>query len=99
MAIHKVTFNIDHDYGYIALDETAKCTEVFFPDMAVAERIKNWLDREHAINTPNEGGGLSDFSVKRYVAARSLHDFHTVLTRAWESLGIHIDWSFPADYI
>jgi hypothetical protein len=97
--IYKVTFDIDQDYGYIVFDEDSNSVDVFFPDIAVAEKIKNWLDQEHEINTPDAGGALADFSVKRYAAARSKKDFQTILTRAWERIGVHVDWSFPADYI
>ncbi len=97
--IYKVTFNIEQVYGYIALDESKKELSVVYPDEKIVEKIKTWLQTKHEINTPNAGGSVSDFSVKTYLATNSVEDFETVLTRAWQKIGIHIDWSFPAGEI
>ena len=97
--LYKVTFDIDQDYGYLVFDEDSNGVDVFFPDIAVAEKIKTWLEREHEINTPDQGGALADFSVKTYIIGRGKKDFQTILTRAWEKIGIHVDWSFPSDHI
>jgi hypothetical protein len=97
--IYKVTFDIDQDYGYFSFDEETNNIEVFFPDIVIAEKIKTWLDLEYEINTPDQEGGVANFSLKKYLAGRSKKDFQTVLTRAWEKIRVHVNWSFPADYI
>lgn len=97
--LYKVTFNVGSTYGYIAYDQAEKSVSVHYPDQATVATIQKWLSEEHEINTPDKGGSTTDFSPKRYLAARSLHDFETVLTRIWQHTGIHIDWSLPSEYI
>lgn len=96
---YKVTFNIDTKYGYVELDEVAGCIEVVYPDAEMAGKIKKWLEELHEINTPDDDGPLDKFSVKKYQAPKSRKDFQTVLTRIWQHLGVHVDWSFPPEKI
>jgi len=97
--LYKVTFNIDQTYGYIAYDEANKEITVTYPDEKMSATILNWLQQEHTINTPDENGTVHDFSSKTYLAKNSKKDFQTVLTRIWEELDVHIDWSFPPECI
>ncbi len=97
--LYKITFNIADIYGYIAYDPQTQAITVDYPDERTCAAIKDWLAKEHEINTPVENGGTNDFAPKKYLAARSVSDFETVLTRIWQHLGVHIDWSFPAECI
>ena len=96
--LYKVTFNINATYGYVAYDDTKHIIEVSFPDTVVADKIKMFLATEQQINMPS-ANNVSEFSSKSYLAANSMQDFQTVLTRLWENLGVHVDWSFPSELI
>jgi len=97
--LYKVTFNIDDVYGYVAYDEARKSISVSFPNAEVEQKIKAWLENPHEINTPDDGGTVEDFSPKRYLATESKKAFQTVLTRIWENMDVHVDWSFPPECI
>ena len=96
--LYKVTFNINDVYGYIAYDDTKHSIEVSFSDTAVADKINTFLTTEQQINMPS-ANNVSDFSFKSYLATNSMQDFQTVLTRLWENLGVHVDWSLPSEFI
>lgn len=96
---YKVTFNIDTKYGYIEFDDADGSIEVVYPDAEVAGKIKQWLAQPHDINTPDPDGPLDKFSVKTYNADKGKEELKIVLTRIWERMGVHIDWSFPPECI
>lgn len=97
--IYTVTFNIDQTYGYISYNENNKEITVTYPDEKICQTILAWLHKEHTINTPTENGAIYDFSPKTFLATNSKHDLQTVLTRIWEEIDVHIDWSFPSECI
>ena len=97
--LYKVTFNVDDKYGYIALDEKQKEVSVVYPDADVAKKILAWLNTEHSISVPDDSKPIYEFVEKKFLASRSKKEFEVVLTRIWEELEVHIDWSFPPEYI
>lgn len=96
---YNVTFNIDQQYGYISYNEKTKEITVNYPDEKVCQTILAWLNKEHTLNMPNDNNVIYDFSPKTYLATNSKQDFQLVLTRIWEEINVHIDWSFPSEYL
>lgn len=97
--VYSVAFNISQTYGYISYNQNTKKITVTYPDEKICKLILDWLSKEHIINTPNDSDILYDFSPKKYLAANSKQELQTVLTRIWEELDVHIDWSFPTEEI
>lgn len=94
--LYKVSINVDSAYGHIAYNEQTKEITVEFPIAEVKAAIVSYLSRPHLINEPNSPSTYV-FEEREYLAKNSKHDFQIVLSRIYNSLAVHVNWSIPAD--
>ena len=91
----QVVVNKDSLYGLVEYDAADKKVSVSFPDAAIQKQIEEYLAAPHDINVPHDT--LLDFSVQTFRASDDVKSFQTVLTRMWNIIQVHVDWSIPAD--
>ena len=91
----QVVVHKENLYGLIEYDAAANSVTVAFPDPEIKAQIEAYLAQAHDINVPQET--LLDFSVRTFRSTDSLKSFQTILTRMWNTIGVHVDWSIPAD--
>lgn len=96
--IYKVSINVGDQYGHIAYNEQTKEFNVEFPDACVKTSIIHYLATPHLINEPKRPS-TCDFEEKEYLAKNSKNDFQIVLSRMYNSLQVHVNWSIPADIV
>lgn len=97
MEKEKITISHGGKYGSIEFDPITKNVTIDFADANVKNSITNYFHQEHLINTPNQSA--TQFSDKKYRALESSDSFHVVMSRMWEHIGVHVDWSIPTDTI
>lgn len=97
MEKEKVTISHGGKYGSIEFDAINKNVIINFADENIKTSITNYLQQEHIINTPDQSA--TQFSDKKYYALDSLASFNVVMSKMWEHIGVHIDWSIPVDNI
>ncbi len=81
-------------YGLIEYDTTTNSATVSFPDAGIKAEIEDYLAKPHDINVPHDT--LMDFAVKTFRVTDGLKSFQTILTRMWNIIDVHVDWSIPA---
>lgn len=94
--IYKVSINVDSTYGHIAYNEQSKEITVEFPDAAVTKAILTYLNQPHIINEP-KSPSTCDFIEREHLAKNSKEDLQLVLSRMYNNLQVHVNWSIPAD--
>lgn len=91
---YKVSINVGDNWGYVQYDQQTQEISVVFPIEQIRSKILDYLNQAHTINTPAPGS-IIDFRPGEYLAKESLHSFQTVLTRMWNNIHVHVNWSIP----
>lgn len=97
MAIFKVAAHTgDNNNGYIMYDTEHKTVEVCLNDAAVNARVYKYLTTERPMHRFTD---LSYYETVSAVPASSLDHLKLALCYIWLVLGVHIDWSRPAELL
>ena len=80
-------------YGLLEYDTVNNSVAVLFPEAEIKAEIEAYLAKAHDINVPHDT--LMDFAVKEFRATDGLKSFQTILTRMWNTINVHVDWSIP----
>ena len=94
--IYTVSINVDAQYGHITYDEQSQTVHVDFPDAKVRETVINYLNQPHMINEPKHPS-TNRFEAREYLAKNSKHDLQIVLSRMYNHIQVHVNWSIPAE--
>ena len=83
--------------GWVEYDETTKKVLVTLGDEDGRKLAEEFLTTPHEIKIPHET--LLDFTTENIDPNLSADNLKIVLTRLWETTGVHVDWSRPVDYV
>lgn len=94
--LYKVSINLDSTYGYITYDEQSKEICVELADANAKQAIISYLSQPHLINEPKFPSPC-DFAAREYLASTSKEDLQMVLSRMYNHIQIHVNWSIPTE--
>lgn len=80
--------------GYIAYNTDTKDLSVCLHDDEINEKVRQYLTAEQVMH---RFVSLSQYEVVSAVPASSVETLKLALCYIWLALGVHIDWSRPAE--
>ena len=94
---YSVAISYRNALGYIEYDAAAKTAEVVLGDDEGKQMVEDYLRQTHDIKIPHET--LMDFTTEKIEPLASQENLQIALTRLWNTIGVHVDWSRPVDYV
>lgn len=92
-----VAISYKDNLGYVEYDAAEKKINVILNDEEGKQKAENFLSQIHTIAVPHET--LLDFTEEKIDPIADVESLQIVLTRLWETTGVHVDWSRPVDYV
>ncbi len=92
-----VAISYNGSLGYVEYDEAARKVNVVLGDEDGRKKAEDFLSKTHQILIPHET--LLDFTAENFNASDNAESLKIVLTRLWEAVGVHVDWSRPVEYV
>ncbi|MEN6565364.1 MAG: hypothetical protein ABFC57_03590 [Veillonellales bacterium] len=91
--IFRVAVHYEEDNGYIEYDAVNKNIRVELADETKRREVEAYLAEPHVMSVPQHT--LLDFHDVTVAANQDVESFKLAVTRIWEKLGVHVDWSRP----
>lgn len=95
--IYSVAISCRNDLGYIEYNKANQTAEVVFANEPIKAKIEEYLQAKHVLQIPHHT--LHDFTEVEIEPLSSEENFQLALTRMWDAIGVHVDWSRPVDYV
>jgi len=92
--IYRVAVHYGNDNGFVEYNLETKTIKVDLADDAKRREVEEYLAKEHTIAVAQND--IRDFKDQKVIAAHDVENFKLALTRIWEAIGLHVDWSRPA---
>ena len=92
-----VAISYRDNLGYVEYNAAEKKINVVLNDEEGKKKTEDFLSQVHVIAIPHET--LLDFTEEEITPTSDVESFQIVMTRLWESTGVHVDWSRPVDYV
>ncbi|MDD4600478.1 hypothetical protein SDC9_15056 [bioreactor metagenome] len=92
--IYRVAVHYGNDNGFVEYNLETKTIKVDLAHDEKRREAEEYLAKEHTIAVAQDG--IRDFKDQKVNAAQDVESFKLALTRMWEAIDLHVDWSRPA---
>ncbi|MPM49496.1 hypothetical protein SDC9_96226 [bioreactor metagenome] len=92
--VYRVAVHYGNDNGFVEYNLETKTIKVDLANDAKRREAEEYLAKEHLIAVAQDG--IRDFKDQKVIAAQDVESFKLALTRIWEAIDLHVDWSRPA---
>lgn len=93
--LYQVAIHYERDFGRIEYNLATKEITVVLDHAAKRREVEQYLSEPHTL--PQDWQNLLKCNRTTAYPHESLEAFKLALTRMWESTGVLVDWSRPAD--
>lgn len=92
--VYRVAVHYGNDNGFVEYNLETKTIKVDLANDAKRREAEEYLAKEHLIAVAQDG--IREFKDQKVIAAQDVESFKLALTRIWEAIDLHVDWSRPA---
>lgn len=92
--VYRVAVHYGNDNGFIEYNLSSKTIAVELANEAKRREAEEYLAKEHIIAVAQ--ADIRDFKDEKIIPSQDVKSFQLALTRIWEAIDLHVDWSRPA---
>lgn len=92
--LYRVAVHYGNDNGFVVYDPNTKTIKVDLANDTKRREAEEYLAKEHIIAVAHND--IRDFREQKVIASQDVESFKLALTRIWEAIDLHVDWSRPA---